>query len=80
MESKLSGREARRELLEWIREAGRGQTELLQYVEDLEKKCTKYEEENASLKSEIARLKDAAARRMSSSPSMNSRLKDALRE
>ena len=80
MESKLSGPEARAELLELFREAGRGHAELLQYVVDLENKCLNLEVENARLKSEIGRLKDAAARRSPSPTSMNSRLKDALRE
>lgn len=49
------------------------QAVLLQYIQELEEKCMRLEEENR-------RFKAAAARRASAAPSMNSRLKDALRE
>ncbi|MCR2803793.1 hypothetical protein [Paenibacillus soyae] len=80
METELKRTEALSALLELFREAGRDDNALLQYVDNLENKLALLEEENARLKSEIGRLKDAASRRSSMPASMNSRLKDALRE
>lgn len=73
MESKLTPSEARSELLRLFQDAGKESRELLLYIEQLEEKCLRLEEENR-------RFKEAAARRASAASSMNSRLKDALRE
>ncbi|REK76141.1 hypothetical protein [Paenibacillus paeoniae] len=73
MEKKMTSDEARFELLQLLGEAGREQSGLLPYLEELEKKCKRLEDENR-------KYRDAAARRASSAASMNSRLKDALRE
>lgn len=73
MESKLSREEARLELLKLLQNAVGEQKDLLLYVDCLEEKCVLLEAENR-------RLKEAAARRSSAASTMNSRLKDALRE
>lgn len=73
MENKFTPEEARFELLQLLREAGREHSGLLAYLTELEAKCKHLEDENR-------RYRDAAARRATSASSMNSRLKDALRE
>lgn len=73
MENKLLPEEARLELQQLLREAGREGSGLLSYLSDLEAKCKRLEDENR-------KFREAAARRASSAAAMNSRLKDALRE
>ncbi|MEK3882581.1 hypothetical protein [Paenibacillus sp. PL2-23] len=71
---------ARLELAELGRRTGEELTDMVQYVEELERKCSELEGENALLKTELSKLKDVLSRRTAPAAAMNSRLKDALRE
>lgn len=73
MGANITPSEARERLLQLFRDAGYELPELLFYIEELEST-------RAGQREEISRLKDAAARRATASSTMNSRLKDALRE
>lgn len=71
--AKLTPEEARSALKDMQNTAGMDASGVLAYIEDLEARIAKLEEE-------LRKTRLAAARKAASASSMNSRLKDALRE
>ncbi|WP_336772807.1 hypothetical protein [Paenibacillus sp. MMO-58] len=73
MDKQITQEQLREAVLQLFRDAGYSVPELLPYIDGMS-------QENDRLKQELKRLRLAAARGSASSDSMNSRLKDALRE
>ncbi|WP_336788551.1 hypothetical protein [Paenibacillus sp. MMO-177] len=73
MDKQMTPELLREAMLQLFRDAGYTVPELLPYIDGLTR-------ENDRLKQELKRLRLAAARGSASSDSMNTRLKDALRE
>ncbi|MDQ6419047.1 hypothetical protein RB620_06305 [Paenibacillus sp. LHD-117] len=71
--AKLTPDEARSALRDMQEASGMDVSGVLAYIEDLESKAAKLEDE-------VRKLRLSAARKSSPASSMNSRLKDALRE
>ena len=73
MKPNLTREEARSMLEKLFLDAGREVQDLVLYLENLE-------QSNRELREELTRMKQSQARRGQASSTMNSRLKDALRE
>jgi hypothetical protein len=73
MDKQITPEQLRAAVLQLFHDAGYTVPELLPYIDDLT-------QENDHLKQELKRLRLASARGSASQGSMNSRLKDALRE
>lgn len=73
MEAKTTAEQMRDKVEKLFRDAGYPVPELLEYIENMEL-------QQARMSEELKKWRQAAARRSPSAASMNSKLKDALRE
>jgi len=73
MEAKTTAAHMREKVEQLFQDAGYTVPELLEYIDNMERKQLQMDEE-------LKKYRQAAARRSSSASSMNSKLKDALRE